>query len=134
MKPLETARQLFPWICAGAIDHQPLTKHQVLSRQIFRFALRFICAAFIVATNANLLLNYTSMVNDMNELFFGLFQFDLNLDAISTFASILVSGSKLASLFPSLERIYDSCKNALWAQFHRKLTKNLHFLKNSRSG
>lgn len=112
-KPLETGRIFFSWFCTDAID-DPLTKHQMLARRIFRFFYAILCTVLIVIFNAFLFLNYKSMMNDTNELFFGLFQMDSTLESLACVFAIFISGRKLASLFRNLDQIYNACKNLLF--------------------
>lgn len=114
MKALETGRQLFSWFCTDAID-EPLNKYQLLARQIFRIIYGILCIALIIVMNANLFLNYniTSMTNDINEHFYGFFQLNSTMHSLSVVVATFISGSKLASLFITLQNIYDTCKSLL---------------------
>lgn len=113
VKPLETGRKMFSWFCTDAID-DPLTKHQMLARQIFRLFYAVICTVLIVIFNAFLFQNYKSMMTDNNELFFGLFQLNSTLEALACVFAIFISGRKLASLFQNIDNIYNACKNLLF--------------------
>lgn len=109
VKPLQTGRQIYSWFCTDAAS-DPLNRHQVLARHIFRFIFTtgFIAAGVVV--NASLLINYTS-VNGIDEPFFELIQLDLSLYGIS--AAIATFRPKLASLFGHLDSIYKACKALL---------------------
>lgn len=111
VKPLQTGRQILSWFCTDACD-EPLNKYQMLARHIFRFIFVIIFTAMFVAANSSLLTNHTS-VNDIDELFFGLFQFTTTLHTASAAIVTFVCGPKLASLFQGLENIYNACKNLL---------------------
>lgn len=108
-KPLETGRQMFSWFCIDAID-EPLSNYQVLGRKIFRLFYVVICCVLVVIFNAVLFKNSTSMMNDINELFYGLFQLNSTLEAVACVFAIFMSGRKLASLFRILDNIYKTCK------------------------
>lgn len=108
MKPLETGRQIFSWFCTDAID-EPLNKYQTLARQICRFFLAVIFIAIIVAPNSLLFTNQIAVIS-IDELFFGLYQFITILNTASAFIATIMWGQKLASLFQSLESIYNACK------------------------
>lgn len=109
--PLKTGQQMFSWFCTDAID-EPLSRNQVLARQIFRLAFGIILAAMAVAANSSLFTNQTS-VNDLNELFFGFYQFITTLFTASAAIAIFLWGPKLASLFRHLGNIYNACKHLI---------------------
>lgn len=110
-KPLKMGRQMFSWFCLDVID-EPLNKNRMLSRQIFRILFIGIFIILAVAANSPLLTNHMS-VNDINEIFFEIFQFDLTSYTASAIIATFVWGSKLASIFRNLEHIYNACKGLL---------------------
>lgn len=125
MKPLKIGRQIFSWFCSHAID-EPLSKYQVWSREIFRFIFGVIFITITVASNSLLFTNHIT-VNNIGELFFGLYQFFTTLYAASAIIATLAWGPQLASLFRSLERIYNACKGLL--QSHHNFDWNSNFAK-----
>lgn len=112
MRPLETGRQIFSWFCSDAIE-DPLNKYQTLARQIFRFLFVVISITITVASNSLLFPNQITAIS-IDELFFGLYQFITTLYAASSSIATFAGGPKFASLFRSLERIYNACKGPLY--------------------
>lgn len=109
MKPLKTCRKLFSWFCPEVIE-QPLNKNQLRSREAFRFMIEVIAVATAFIFNSLLLTNHIS-VNDIDSVFFGFSQFNGTLYVTSLIIGTFKSGPKLASLFRSLDNIYETCKN-----------------------
>lgn len=124
--PLETGRQLFSWFCVDAID-EPLSKYQLLARKVFKVFYGVLCAVLIVIFNASLFQNFTLMMNNTNELFYGFFQLNSTLEALACVFAMYISGRQLASLFRNLGNIYNACKNLLlWLHFYKNI-KRKHF-------
>lgn len=108
MKLLKMGRQILSWFCTDAID-KPLNKYQTLARKIFRFIFEVISTAIYIASNLSFLENLSS-VNDIDELFFGFYQFNIASHGASAVIVIYTMGPKLVSLFQNLENIYNTCK------------------------
>lgn len=108
MRPLQTSRRILSWFCVRAIDG-PLNRNETLAKKIFPFILGIIATAIVVAVNSSLLPNYTSS-NGIDDLFFGLYQLVAAIFATSVVIATFMSGPKLASLFRSLDNIYQTCK------------------------
>lgn len=109
MKILGTGRQILSWFCTDAIDG-PLTKHQMLLRKNFRLVFKVISTAVYAASNLSLLRNLCSG-NDIDEIFFGFYQFNITSHGASAVVVIYAISSKLSSLFRNLEDIYNACKD-----------------------
>lgn len=108
MKPLETGRRIFSWFCSEAID-EPLSRCQVVARAIFLFIFGVNFIATVVVVNLSLLTTLTS-VKSVDAIFIGCYQLIATLYSTSAITATFGSGSKLASLFRSLENIYEACK------------------------
>lgn len=119
VKPLEIGREMLSWFCTDAID-EPLSKDQMLATQIFRLFYAVVCTVLIIIFNAfqfqNFTLTMSGIHGDINGLFFGLFQSNATLEALSCVCAIFISGPKLASLFRSIDNIYNTSENLLFEQ------------------
>lgn len=108
MKPLNLGQQMFSWFYSDAFD-KPLPKYQQLMRMALRCTFGAICTAIPIVANANLFGNQASR-NNLNELFYGLFQLNVSLHEISAFIATLAMAHRIVALFQSLTNIYDTCK------------------------
>lgn len=111
MKRLETGRKMLSWFCTDA-SNEPLNRYQTLARMIFLFTFGVIFVTMAVAANSSLFSNHTLM-NDLNELFFEIFQFVATLYAASAVIATFVWGPNLASIFRDLENIHNACKDLI---------------------
>lgn len=111
MKIFETGRQVLSWFCTDAID-EPLNKYDLLWRKIFRVVFKVISTAIYAASNLSLLGNLYS-ANDIDEIFFGFYQFNITSHGASAVVVIYSIASKLSSLFRNLEDIYRACTELL---------------------